>query len=78
MAASHEITCINKTDFPNPHERSGHVGGRAGAKDTGGAWKITQQETIQDIVPALGRSMSHKEDAEWMSSWLSADSETNI
>jgi hypothetical protein len=49
MAASHEITCIHKTDRPNPHERITHVGGRTGAKETGGAWKITQQEAIQGI-----------------------------
>lgn len=49
MATAHEITCINKSDRQNPHERITHVGGRTGAATTGGAWKITQQAAIQGI-----------------------------
>lgn len=49
MALAHEITCINKSDRQSPHERITHVGGRAGAKNGGGAWKITQEEAIQGI-----------------------------
>ena len=45
----HEITCINKSDRPNPHERITHIGGRTGAEQTGGAWKITQQSAIEGI-----------------------------
>jgi hypothetical protein len=49
MAAIHEITCINKSDRPNPHERITHVGGSTGGKDTRGSWKITQEEAIRGI-----------------------------
>lgn len=49
MAAIHEITCINKSDRPNPHERISHVGGNTGASSTGGSWKVTQEAAIQGI-----------------------------
>lgn len=49
MAATHEITCINKSDRLNPHERITHVGGKSGAESTGGAWKIAQERAIQGI-----------------------------
>lgn len=48
MAATHEITCINKSDRPNPHERITHVGGSSGGEG-GGAWKLTQEAAIQGI-----------------------------
>lgn len=49
MAATHEITCIKKSDRQNPHERITHVGGKTGAKDGGGAWKTSQEEAIKGI-----------------------------
>jgi hypothetical protein len=49
MTAAHEITCINKADRQNPHERITHVGGGTGAKGTGGRWKITQEKAIQGM-----------------------------
>jgi hypothetical protein len=49
MAARHRITCINKSDRDNPHERITHVGGSSGAKDGDGPWKITQEEAIRGI-----------------------------
>lgn len=49
MAASHEITCVNKSDRQNPHERITHVGGKTDAENGGGAWKITQEQAIQGI-----------------------------
>lgn len=49
MAARHEITCVNKRDRPNPHERIKHVGGSTGAERGGGAWKITQEAAIKGI-----------------------------
>jgi hypothetical protein len=49
MAARHEITCINKQDRDNPHERITHVGGSEGAKNGGGRWRITQQEAIRGV-----------------------------
>jgi hypothetical protein len=46
---AHEISCINKSDRQNPHERITHVGGRSGGEGVGGAWRITQEEAIQGI-----------------------------
>lgn len=48
MAATHEITCVNKRDRPNPYERITHVGGKTGS-ESGGPWKITQEAAIQGI-----------------------------
>jgi hypothetical protein len=45
MAAMYQITCINKSDRTNPHERITHVGGIAG----GTRWKLTQVVAIQGI-----------------------------
>jgi hypothetical protein len=39
-----QISCINKSDRYNPHERITHVGGSAG-----GGWRITQEDAIHLI-----------------------------
>ncbi len=39
-----QITCINKSDRQNPHERITHVGGYGN-----GRWKITQRDAITHI-----------------------------
>lgn len=49
MSVTHEVTCINKSDRQNPHERITHIGGSKGAKDSGGRWKLDQQQAINGI-----------------------------
>lgn len=46
MATSHRISCVNKTDRTNPHERISHVGG---VGSDGKAWKLTEAEAIAGI-----------------------------
>jgi hypothetical protein len=43
--SDHQISCINKTDRYNPHERIRSVGGIEGGK----RWKISQHEAIEGI-----------------------------
>ncbi len=38
------IKCVNKSDRYNPHERITHVGG-----DSGGGWRVTQEQAIAHI-----------------------------
>lgn len=46
MGTNHEITCINKSDRMNPHERITHIGG---PNPDGKRWKLEQQEAIAGI-----------------------------
>ena len=46
MASRLQITCINKSDRMNPHERITHIGGK---NADGTAWRITQASAIDGI-----------------------------
>lgn len=46
MPDRHEITCVNKSDRANPHERIVRIGGR---NADGSAWRLSQQEAIKGI-----------------------------
>lgn len=45
MADRYQVTCINKSDRMNPHERIINIGGGSG----GNAWKLSQARAIQGI-----------------------------
>ena len=45
IMSDHQISCINKTDRYNPHERIRSVGGVEG----GNRWKVSQQDAIEGI-----------------------------
>lgn len=46
MAEQRQVTCINKSDRYNPHERILSIGG---ISPNGGRWKLSQQQAIADI-----------------------------
>ena len=46
MATNHQITCINKSDRQNDHERIRNVGGR---NLDGTAWKLAEADAIAGI-----------------------------
>jgi hypothetical protein len=46
MAHSVQISCINKTDRQNRHEKIKNVGG---LNADGSRWKMTEEKAIQDI-----------------------------
>ena len=41
-----QITCVNKSDRPNPHERILHIGG---IRADGKRWKLSQEEAVKGI-----------------------------
>jgi hypothetical protein len=45
MATRREVTCINKSDRQNPHERITHIGG----VHNGVRWKLRQEDAIAGI-----------------------------
>ena len=46
MTTRHRVSCINKSDRYDPHERIKAIGGSNG---DGTRWKLTQQEAIAGI-----------------------------
>jgi hypothetical protein len=43
---AHRVTCINKTDRPDPHERIRRIGG---TNPDGGAWRLSLADAIAGI-----------------------------
>lgn len=46
MASRHQITCINKSDRQNAHERINRIGG---TNADGTIWRLSQAQAITDI-----------------------------
>lgn len=46
MPDRYEVTCINKLDRENPHERITHIGGTYPNRVS---WKLTEEEAIASI-----------------------------
>lgn len=46
MLSRHEVSCINKSDRLNPHERIMSIGGR---NEDGKTWKLSQQDAVHGI-----------------------------
>ncbi|NEV64501.1 DUF3892 domain-containing protein [Thiorhodococcus minor] len=44
--SDHQVTCINKSDRYNPHERITHIGGK---NQDGTPWKLTQEQAIEGV-----------------------------
>lgn len=51
-----QITCINKSDRMNPHERILRVGG---GQTVLGAWRKSQEEAIAEIEAGVNRFYVH-------------------
>jgi len=47
-----QVTCINKSDRTNPHERITHIGGGHTALTS---WRKTQQEAVREIEDRINQ-----------------------
>ena len=54
---AHQITCVNKRDRANPHERITHIGGVA----SGQRWRLTLAEAIARMESGKWSFYVHRE-----------------
>src|SRR5258707_575700 len=57
MASRHQVSCVNKTDRYNPHERISHIGG---FNNDNTRWRLTEQEAIIGIENGTWQFYVHK------------------
>lgn len=57
MASRHRVSCVNKTNRYDPHDRISHIGG---VNDDGTKWRITENAAIDGIESGKWKFYVHK------------------